>query len=123
MFFEKLLKLCVEKNTTPNAVCIHLGLSQATQTKWRKGAIPRETTLLKIAEYFDVPVSYFSEAPTQTIHDNHGVIGNTHAPVTINTNTEPPLGEIEKELIAICSKLDTKRKNALLTKAYELLES
>ena len=67
-------------------------------------------------------MSYFSETTNQTIHDNHGIIGNTHAPVTINGAPELALGDIEKELISICGKLDMKRKNALLAKAYELLE-
>ena len=54
MFFDNLVKLCVENNTTPNAVCIAVGLSEATQTKWRKGAVPRDTTLKRIADYFGV---------------------------------------------------------------------
>lgn len=58
MFWSNLLKLCNEKNTTPNAVCIALGLSPAAATKWRNGAVPRETTLLKIADHFGVTVDY-----------------------------------------------------------------
>ena len=57
MFFYNLVYLCNQKNTTPNAVCLALGLSPAAATKWRSGAVPRETTLLKIADYFGVPVS------------------------------------------------------------------
>ena len=58
MFFDNLVKLCVENNTTPNAVCIAVGLSEATQTKWRKGAVPRDTTLKRIADYFGVSTEY-----------------------------------------------------------------
>ena len=58
MFFDNLVKLCVENNTTPNAVCIAVGLSEATQTKWRKGAVPRDTTLKRIADYFGVTPEY-----------------------------------------------------------------
>ena len=68
MFFDNLVKLCVENNTTPNAVCIAVGLSEATQTKWRKGAVPRDTTLKRIADYFGVSIDYLvgnSDVPTQ----------------------------------------------------------
>lgn len=63
MFFDNLLKLCVKNNTTPNAVCIAVGLSEATQTRWRKGAIPRDTTLAKIADYFGVTVDELLKGP------------------------------------------------------------
>lgn len=50
---------------------------------------------------------------------NNGIIGNhnSHNVVGLDAN-----GEIEKEILNICKKLDIKRKNALLTRAYELLE-
>lgn len=56
MFFQNLIQLCNDNNTSPNAVCIALGLSPAAATKWRSGAVPRETTVLKIADYFGVSV-------------------------------------------------------------------
>ena len=34
----------------------------------------------------------------------------------------PILGEIKIQIVNICKKLDIKRKNALLTRAYELLD-
>lgn len=58
MFWKRILDLCYEHNTNPNAVCAHLGLSNATATHWKKGAIPRESTLNKLAEYFGVTVDY-----------------------------------------------------------------
>ena len=44
----------------------------------------------------------------------------------IESNTSQPedsLGDIEKELLRICGQLDMRKKNALLTKAYELMET
>jgi transcriptional regulator with XRE-family HTH domain len=35
-----------------------LGLSAATATKWKKGAVPRDTTLQRVADYFGVTVDY-----------------------------------------------------------------
>lgn len=99
----------------------NLKITRGSISGWKNGAKPRADKIKIIADYFGVPVSYFNEGNAQTIHDNHGVIGDTHAPVTINNGA--PLGDIEKELLNICAQLDMKRKNALLMKAYELLEN
>lgn len=66
MFFENLIQLCNDNNTTPNAVCLALGLSPAAATKWRSGAVPRETTLLKIADYFGITVEDLKADSTPT---------------------------------------------------------
>lgn len=66
MFFQNFIILCNKNGITPNAVCLALGLSPAAATKWRSGAVPRDTTLLKIAEYFGVTVDHLlgnSESP------------------------------------------------------------
>lgn len=56
MFWTKLDELCSAKGISPNALCSYLGLSNATATKWKNGASPRNSTLKKIADYFDVTV-------------------------------------------------------------------
>ena len=60
MFWETLSNLCNERGVSPNGVCAELGLSNATATKWKNGAVPRQSTLRKIADYFGVPVSVFT---------------------------------------------------------------
>ena len=63
MFWEKLIFLCEKNNVSPNTVCSKLGLSSAIATRWKNGSIPRDTTLLKIADYFGVSVEYFKGEP------------------------------------------------------------
>lgn len=59
-FYEKLLEVCAQKNTTPTAVCRAIGLSDAAATKWKRdGATPRDITLKKIADHLGVNVNYF----------------------------------------------------------------
>ena len=127
MFKKNFIKLCAERNVSPTVVCTQIGISKSNFSTWTDESMPRATTLQKFADYFGVPASYFTEdhsTDVGTVHDNHGFIGNNHATVNINNNsTESNLGEIEKELLAVCQKLDTKRKAALLVKAYELLEN
>ena len=62
MFWSKLVSLCNQKGTSPTAVCVDLGFSNALAVKWKRGSVPRDTTIQKIADYFGVPVSYFSES-------------------------------------------------------------
>lgn len=85
MFFKTLIQLCNKNNTTPNAVCLALGLSPAAATKWRSGAVPRETTLLKIANHFNVTVDY--------------LLGKTDDPSPSNKESDSP--ERDPELIEL----------------------
>lgn len=63
MFWKKFVFLCESKNKSPSAVCLELGFSTTMATKWKNGSIPRDTTLLKIADYFGVSVEYFKGEP------------------------------------------------------------
>lgn len=58
MFWENFCKLCEKNGIKPNFVCKELGFSNATATKWKKGATPTGTTLSKIADYFLVSTDY-----------------------------------------------------------------
>jgi transcriptional regulator with XRE-family HTH domain len=59
--------LCNKHNTTPNTVCRELGLSSATATHWRQGAIPRDTTLKKIADYFGITPEDLLRDPAEKV--------------------------------------------------------
>lgn len=58
MFWNTLVELCNKKGVSPNFVAKELGITSGTVTSWKKGGIPRDTTLRKIADYFGVSVSY-----------------------------------------------------------------
>ena len=111
-FYTKVNNLCREKGISITALALELGFSKGTPTNWEKMTKPpRAENVKKIAEHLGVPVSYFDENTNQTIHDNHGVIGTNNGHIYNGISNET-LGEIERELLAICSNLDTKRKNA-----------
>lgn len=61
MFWKIFIDLCAEKGVSPTSVAKDLGLSSGTTSAWKKGADPRISTKREIAEYFDVPVTYFME--------------------------------------------------------------
>lgn len=58
MFFDKYKTLCKEKNKTPTGVAIDLGIGRSTVSYWKNGNIPKQSILIKIADYFDVSVDY-----------------------------------------------------------------
>ena len=122
-FYDRVNELCRERGISITALALALGFSKGTPSNWKTMTKPpRAENVKKVAEYFGVTVASLmgdSIVDVHTVQNNNGIIGNTHAPVTINGAA---VGDIEKELLSICGKLDMKRKNALLAKAYELLE-
>lgn len=58
MFKKRFEQLCNERKTSPATVCEAIGLSNSVYSKWNENSIPRNTTLLKIADFFNVSVEY-----------------------------------------------------------------
>lgn len=61
MFWDKYVALCNKVKKSPNAVAKEIGISSGAVSGWKTGNVPQAAKLLKIADYFGVPVSYFSE--------------------------------------------------------------
>lgn len=66
MFWDKYVALCNKVKKSPNAVAKEIGISSGAVSGWKTGNAPQAAKLLKIANYFDVPVSYFSEEAPET---------------------------------------------------------
>ena len=88
MFWNNLCRLCNENQTTPNAICKALGLSSATATHWKAGAIPRDTTLHRIADYFGITVEDLLRDPSEA----------QTAPAQAATDPDPVLDEFTQLL-------------------------
>lgn len=58
MFWDIFCKECDKLNKKPNKIASELGLSGATTTKWKSGAIPNGETLVKLAKYFGCSIDY-----------------------------------------------------------------
>lgn len=58
MFFEQYKSLCLSIGKKPNTVAKELGIASSSITQWKHGSTPRAQLLQKIADYFDVSVSY-----------------------------------------------------------------
>lgn len=121
---ERIFSLLEKQGKKQGALAEHIGVRPATISAWKqKQTSPASELLEKIADYFGVTVDYLvtGREPASTFL-NQGIIGDscTHNTITINGNAPRELSEIEGELLRICGNLDTKRKNALLSYAYEL---
>lgn len=66
MFYDKFLELCNQENKAPSIVADELGFARSSITKWKSGATLRSANLKRVADYFGVPVSYFSEEAPET---------------------------------------------------------
>ena len=66
MFWDNFVVLCNENDTKPNPVAKQLGLSSGAVTSWKNGKVPHHSTLLKIADYFNVSVDYLLTGQKET---------------------------------------------------------
>ena len=78
-FFARFSQLCQDRGVTANAVAKAIGASSGSVTAWKKGTAPRNATLTKIADYFDVTTDYLlgkesSKAPA--VQGNRGAVSD-----------------------------------------------
>ena len=88
MFWDNFVRLCNQAGKYPNTVAAEVGVkSTGTVTGWKNGANPRQTVLLKLADYFGVTVDYLlnaeKENPTSVTADgvdelDKGALGIMH---------------------------------------------
>lgn len=58
MFYNRYIFLCDQIGKKPYTVAKELGLGNSNVAQWKKGSTPRPSVIKKMAEYFDVSMSY-----------------------------------------------------------------
>lgn len=68
-FYNNYVRLCAEKNMSPSAAALAIGIKKSNVTYWKSGRNnPSDVTLAKIATYFGVTVEeLMSDAPSAGI--------------------------------------------------------
>lgn len=61
-FYDRLKEICEERGISPYSIQKELKLSNSSTTQWKNGQTPRIDTLKRIANYLNIPVSYFTAA-------------------------------------------------------------
>ena len=88
MFYEKYARLCAERGLSVTGVARALHITPNAPSAWANGATPRNSTLKRIADYFNVDVSYFYEDDEIESKDDHLVEGFIEEMRQKNTLTE-----------------------------------
>ena len=126
--YEKIKQLCENAGFSISSISQKipgLSINKASITGWKNGSKPRPDKIKAIADYFGVTVEYLTndeEVSVQTVQDNHGIIGHTHAPVTIINGSEKKLTEQELALLELFGKMDVVKQAQLLAYAAELVK-
>lgn len=88
MFKQNFIKICTERGVAPTSVLKQIGLSNATFSCWNDDSIPRQTTLVKIADYFGITVEDLLRDPSEP----------QTAPAQATPETDPLLDEFAQLL-------------------------
>ena len=108
MFWDNFVSLCSAHKTSPNAVAAELNLSSGSVTAWKRGAVPRATTLRKISDYFSVPYSALLDEVDNTVQKE-------------NPAAQMSSG-VDKEILDIVRSLDADQKETALAVLQALVQ-
>ncbi len=111
-FYEKYVALCAKKNKTPSGAAVDIGLSKGTANGWKTGRQPNDLTLAKIALYFGVPVSYFSE-------DSE----NQNGPMVVSVDELKELPKDERLLISYYRQMTAEERELIENMAKTIIKS
>lgn len=129
MFYDVFERLCKERHVAPSALARKLKMSPSAPGRWKTGSYPDLETASKIADYFGVSIDFLLERDEV----GHNVAASDHSTVAMNNSgtvatngasiSQGPaeqLSDMEMELLRIFRGLDMRKKNALMSQAYDM---
>lgn len=121
MFYERLNEMCSRKGIAVSSLVKALGLSTSKVTAWKNGTVPKGETLVKIADYFDLPIDYLlGRTNTITETNSHNTISGNNNIVGNGNTVGEQLSDQEKALLDIFKKINVVKQAQLLAYAAEL---
>jgi transcriptional regulator with XRE-family HTH domain len=94
MFKENFVRLCNQRGESPTVVCKKIGITSSAFSKWTDESIPRQATLIRIADYFGTTVAYLT-----------GVVDDPDPIALVDpSKKEPPMLERLNEMIQNMNK-------------------
>ena len=51
-FYENYISMCIEFGKSPSGAAQEMGIARQSVSRWKKGSIPTDENLMKIARYF-----------------------------------------------------------------------
>lgn len=130
MFWKKFVNLCAKNGKSTTAVVLELGISRSSITNWKRGVIPNNVSLNKIANYFNVSTEYLIEDDEKILINGTTITGHNHVFGNINptiNNGKNTLNGIqlslqEQELISYFRELSEIEKARVLIYISEFKE-
>lgn len=61
MFYEKFVRICDKRGVAKGAAAEAVGMNRSAATDWKKGSIPKPSTVAKLCAYFGVPDDFFND--------------------------------------------------------------
>ena len=121
--YEKVEMLCKQRgiNISNLGDAVGIKVDKSTISHWKKGAVPRASTVKAIADFFEVTVDYLTngyatiETALNTVNGNGNIIGNGN---TVSNG----FTEQQKALFDMFNKMDVVKQAQLLAYAAELLK-
>lgn len=89
-FMKMFERLCAEHGLSVRGACLKIGISTATPTNWKNGALPTAAVQQKIADYFNISIDDLMQRNIEGM--------------------ESPISEEELELLNAFGKLDDEDK-------------
>lgn len=93
-FYKNYLNLCNSIGKSPSKVATEIGLSPATPTVWKKGALPHPNVMNNICNYFGVTEDYFKNYKSDVEPDYDIIITKSYL-----YGNNPPSEEEWNELL------------------------
>lgn len=57
MFYNYFVELCNMAKISPSKAAQQIGLSKSSVSAWKNGSVPRDSQIVRIANFFEIPAS------------------------------------------------------------------
>lgn len=92
MFKENFIRLCNQRGESPTVVCKKIGITSSAFSKWTDESVPRQATIMRIADYFGVSTSYLLG-----VVDEPSVSLSTQAISNLTASVQQVVDELDKK--------------------------
>lgn len=108
-FYENFVRLCAQSGRSLAYVAREIGVQKSTVSRWASGSVPRDTTLVRIAEYFGVTVEE--------------LVGDKGATSKVNESNESVEGKTDSLAAALEALRNQPGRRALLSATKNMTEA
>jgi transcriptional regulator with XRE-family HTH domain len=126
MFYNYFVELCNRAKISPSKAAQQIGLSKSSVSGWKNGSVPRDSQIMRIADFFGIPVSdIYSVVNSQ----REAIFNRTEfekytmnrAEKATETEKAPMPNDIgEENILRMYRSLSTEEKGALYAYALSL---